>query len=310
MANVLVTTKNMSKEDWLQWRRKGIGGSDAAVACGLSRYKSPVELWMDKTGQLEQQEATSEAAHWGTLLEPLIRVEFTERTNLQIKHQHQMLQHPKHPFMLANLDGIVIDPFRGKCVFEAKTTNAFNSADWQNHVPQEYELQVQHYLAVTNLSGAYVAVLIGGNQFKWYFIERDEELINLLIELEKRFWGHVVERTPPPIDGSDASAELLSRLYPQGNKAKIVLPDEALALIDQYEEASQDEKAAEERKNEAANKLKALLGENETGTIGERAVTWKSISSERLNTKLLKDEQPEVYAKYLSPSPYRRFSIK
>lgn len=310
MANVLVPTKNMSKDEWLQWRRKGIGGSDSAVACGLSRYKSPVELWMDKTSQLEQQDITSEAAHWGTLLEPLIRVEFSQRTNLQIKHQHQILQHPKYSFMLANLDGIVIDPFRGKCVFEAKTTNAFNSADWVDHIPEEYQLQVQHYLAVTNFSGAYVAVLIGGNQFKWHFIEKNEELIELLVELERRFWHHVESRTPPPMDGSEASSELLSRLYPHGNKAKILLPNEALPLITQYEDATQEEKTAEEHKNEAANKLKAFLGENETGTIGDRIVTWKSISSERLNTKLLKDEQPEIYAKYLSPSSYRRFSIK
>ncbi|WP_407306142.1 YqaJ viral recombinase family protein [Desulfosporosinus sp. SB140] len=289
MANVLVSTKNMAKEEWLAWRRKGIGGSGAAVACGLSRYKSPVELWMDKTGQLEPQEVTSEAAYWGTLLEPLIRVEFTQRTNLQIKHQHQILQHPKYPFMLANLDGIVTDPFRGKCVFEAKTTNAFNSADWLDHIPEEYQLQVQHYLAVTNFAGAYIAVLI---------------------ELEKRFWHHIETKTTPPFDGSDASSELLSRLYPHGNKVNIDLHGDALPLITQYEQASQEEEAAEERKNEAANKLKALLGENESGFVGDRTVTWKTISSERLNTKLLRDEQPEIHAKYLSTSSSRRFSIK
>lgn len=131
-----------------------------------------------------------------------------------------------------------------------------------------------------------MAVLIGGNHFKWYFIERDEELIAILIELERRFWHHVETRTPPPLDGSEASTELLSRLYPQGNKAKISLPDEALPLITQYEEDSQEEKAAEERKNEAANKLKSLLGENETGSIGDRIVTRKTIGSERLNSKL------------------------
>lgn len=307
---VLVSTRTMTKEEWLTWRRKGIGGSDAAVACGLSRYKSPVELWMDKTAQLDPEPLSSESAYWGTLLEPLIRAEFSHRTNLQIKHNHQILQHPQYSFMLANLDGITDDPMHGKCIFEAKTTNAFNSADWQDHVPEEYQLQVQHYLAVTNFSRAYVAVLIGGNQFKWYFIERDEDLITMLIKLEKRFWHHVETRTPPPMDGSEASSELLSRLYPKGNKAKIALSEEALPLITQFEEASQEEKAAEERKNEAANKLKAFLGENETGSVGDRVVTWKSINSERLNTKLLKDEQPEIYAKYLSSGSYRRFIIK
>lgn len=306
---VLVSTSNMPKEEWLNWRRKGIGGSDAAVACGLSRHKSPVELWMEKTGQIEPKEV-GEAAYWGTVLEPLIRKEFTKRTGLQINPEKAMLQHPKYPFMLANLDGIVDDPIQGKYVFEAKTTNAFNSADWQDHVPEGYQLQVQHYLAVTNFTGAHIAVLIGGNQFKWYFIARDEELIALLIELEKRFWHHVETQTPPPIDGSEASSELLNRLYPQSNKVKIDLPDEAMPLITQFEEASQEEKVAEERKNEAMNKLKAYLGTNESGFLGSRIITWKNVNSERLNSKLLKDELPEIYAKYLSPSSYRRFSIK
>ncbi|MDR3541879.1 MAG: YqaJ viral recombinase family protein [Desulfosporosinus sp.] len=237
-------------------------------------------------------------------------MEFTERTNLQVRHEHQILQHSQYPFMLANLDGIVDDPVQGKCVFEAKTTNAFNSTDWLDHIPEEYQLQVQHYLAVTNLTGAYIAVLIGGNRFKWYFIARDEDLIALLIKLEKRFWHHVETLTPPPIDGSEASTELLGRLYPQANKAQIDLPNEALPLITQFEEASQEEKVAEERKNEAINKLKAYLGLNETGCLGDRIVTWKNIFSERLNSKLLKDEQPEIYTKYLTPSSSRRFSIK
>ena len=236
-ANVLVSTRNMSKETWLQWRKKGIGGSDASIVCGLNRYKSPVELWMEKTGQIEPKVA-GEAAHWGTLLEPLIRVEFTERTGLQIKHEYSILQHPDYPFMLANLDGIVADPINGPCIFEAKTAGAFKSNEWVDNVPEGYQLQVQHYLSVTNLSGAYIAVLIGGNYFKWHYIARDNDLIDMLIELEKRFWHHVETITPPPMDGSGASSELLSRLYPNANKqSRIDLPDDALSLIDQYEEA-------------------------------------------------------------------------
>jgi putative phage-type endonuclease len=309
MAKVLVATQNMPREEWLAWRKKGIGGSDASIACGLNRYKSPVELWLEKTGQVEPQTA-GEAAYWGTLLEPLIRMEFAERTGLPIKQEQYLLQHTQYPFMLANLDGIVLDPNHGKCVFEAKTTNAFNSAAWLDRVPEEYQLQVQHYLAVTSLAGAYIAVLIGGNQFKWYFIARDEDLIALLIELEMRFWHHVETQTPPALDGSEASAELLGRLYPQANKKQIILAGDALPLLSQYEKSSAEEKAAAESKNEAVNKLKALLGENESGTLGERIITWKSISSERLDTKALKSDLPEVYAKYLSTSSYRRFSIK
>jgi len=309
MPNVLVSTKDMSKDKWLQWRNKGIGGSDASVICGVNRYKSPVELWMEKTGQIEPKVA-GEAAHWGTKLEPLIRVEFTERTGLQIKQEYAMLQHSKYPFMLANLDGIVADPINGSCVFEAKTANAFKADDWDDHVPQGYQLQVQHYLAVTNLSGAYIAVLIGGNQFKWHYIERDDDLIAMLIELEKRFWHNVETLTPPAMDGSSASSELLSRLYPTANNKTQITLDDALPLITQFEEASNEEKVAEARKDEAINKLKALMGEKEIGISGDRIITWKNISSERLDSKVLKIEQPEIYSRYISKNSYRRFSIK
>lgn len=308
MPNVLVSTKDMSKEEWLKWRAKGIGGSDAPVVCGINRYKSPVELWMEKTGQIEPKVA-GEAAHWGTMLEPLIRNEYTERTGLQIKQEHAILQHSEYPFMLANLDGIVSDPINGDCVFEAKTANAFKSDDWDDHVPQAYQLQVQHYLAVTNLLGAYIAVLIGGNTFKWHYITRDNALIAMLIELEKRFWHNVETLSPLPMDGSDASSELLSRLYPHANSKTQITLDEALPLISQYEVASDEEKAAGERKEESINKLKALMG-YEICIAGDRTITWKNISSERLDSKILKVEQPEIYSKYVSKNSYRRFSIK
>jgi len=310
MPNVLVSTKDMSKDEWLQWRNKGIGGSDASVICDVNRYKSPVELWMEKTGQIEPKVA-GEPAHWGTMLEPLIRVEFTERTGLQITQEYDMLQHSEYPFMLANLDGIVLDPVHGDCVFEAKTANAFKADDWDDHVPQAYQLQVQHYLAVTNLSGAYIAVLIGGNKFKWHYMARDDDLIAMLIELEKQFWHNVETMTPPAMDGSSASSELLSRLYPNANnKTQITLDDVALPLITQYEEASNEEKVAEARKNEAINKLKELMGQNEIGVTGDRVITWKNISSERLDSKILKVEQPEIYSRYTAKNSYRRFCIK
>ena len=131
MLNALVSTETMTKEEWLKWRNKGIGGSDASVICGVNKYKSAVELWMEKTGQLEPKEA-GEAAYWGTVLEPIIREEFTKRTGLEVGIEKSILQHPYHPFMLANLDGMVIDPEK-KCgyVFEAKTANPFAADNWE-----------------------------------------------------------------------------------------------------------------------------------------------------------------------------------
>ena len=92
----------MPYEQWLEWRRKGIGGSDASIVCGINKYRSPIELWLDKTGQAVFEEA-GEAAYWGTILEPVVREEFTKRTGIEVKTVKHILQHEDYPFMLANL---------------------------------------------------------------------------------------------------------------------------------------------------------------------------------------------------------------
>jgi len=308
-ANILTTTENMRYEDWLSYRKQGIGGSDASVVCGISRYKSPIELWMEKTDQLPYQEA-GEAAYWGTQLEALVRAEFTKRTGIQVQTVKQLLQSKAHPFMLANLDGICTHPERGPCIFEAKTASAYKAGEWEDAIPNEYQLQIQHYMAVTGYQGAYIAVLIGGNRFKWRFVERDEELISMLILLETDFWEHVQSLKPPPPDGSEASAKFLAERFPDSTpKSCIMLPDTADALLLQYDTACEELESATERKREAENLLKEMLGENEAGTAGGRTVTWKTVLQERLDSKTLKAEHPALYKKYAAQTSYRRFSV-
>ena len=310
MAVVLASTENMSYEDWLEHRKLGIGGSDASVVCGINKYKSPVELWMDKTGQLPPQEA-GEAAYWGTQLESIVRDEFTKRTGIEVTKPTVILQSEEHPFMLANLDGTceVLDV--GTCIFEAKTASAYKAGEWEDTIPDEYQLQIQHYMAVTGYAGAYIAVLIGGNTFRWKFVERDEELISMLIELESAFWNHVQDCTPPPLDGSDAAAKFLSERFPTSKPTShITLPDTAADLLAQYDEACEQLEIVTEKKQKAENLLKEMMGENEIGTAGDRIVTWKSVSQERLDSKTLKAEHPTLYKKYANKSSYRRFTIK
>jgi putative phage-type endonuclease len=310
MSDVLVNTENLSKEEWREWRKQGLGGSDIATICGLNKYKSPIELWMEKTNQIEPKEA-GEAAYWGNVMEPIIRDEFTLRTNLNIRLVLAILKHPIHSFMLANLDGVIDDPVCGECIFEAKTASIYKLNEWEDSIPEGYMLQIQHYMAVTGYKRTFIAVLIGGNQFKYKTIERDDELIDMIIKLETNFWNYVITNTPPPMDGSEASSELLNRLYPEvKNKLKIVLPLDASDLITQYELGKEKEKEASEMKDEAANKLKDLLGDNESGIINDKTVTWKSVSTERFDTKTFQLENLDTYKTYLSKSSSRRFSIK
>ncbi len=310
MAVVLASTENISYEDWLELRKQGIGGSDASVVCGINKYKSPVELWMNKTGQIPPQEA-GEAAYWGTLLESIVRAEFTRRTGIEVTKPSVILQSEEHPFMLANLDGTCEVPDVGTCIFEAKTASAYKAGEWEDTIPDEYQLQIQHYMAVTGYAGAYIAVLIGGNTFRWKFVERDEELISMLIELESAFWNHVQDCTPPPLDGSDAAAKFLSERFPTSKPTShITLPDTAADLLAQYDEACAELEAVTERRQKAENLLKEMLGDNEVGTTAGRVITWKSVAQERLDSKTLKAEHPALCKKYTNKTSYRRFTIK
>ena len=309
-ATILVSTENLSYEDWLEYRKAGIGGSDASVVCGISRYKSPVELWMEKTGQMPQREA-GEAAYWGNRLEALVREEFAKRTGIEVSKPSVILRSEEHPFMLANLDGTCEHPDHGACIFEAKTASAYRAGEWENSIPDEYMVQVQHYMAVTGYAGAYIAVLIGGNSFRWTFVERDEELIAMLIELESDFWAHVRSETPPALDGSDASAKFLSKRFPTSvPKSQLILPDGAGELLLQYDEACEQLKALTEQKQRVENLLKQMMGEYEIGTAGERVIIWKSVTQERLDSKTLKAEHPTLYKKYTNQTCCRRFTIK
>lgn len=309
-ANILASTEQMSYEDWLDYRKQGIGGSDAAVVCGISRYKSPIELWMEKTNQCQQQEA-GEAAYWGTQLEDLVRKEFTKRTGIEVRCLNQLLQSAEHPFMLANLDGVCEHLDYGACIFEAKTASAYKAEEWENAIPDEYMLQIQHYMAVTGYGGAYIAVLIGGNTFRWKFIERDDDFIAMMIQLERDFWQYVQEMTPPPLDGSKAAGKFLAERFPSSiPQANMTLPEEAVVLIQQYDAACEQLAIVTEQKQKAENLLKQMLRDCESGTAGERMVTWKNVSQERLDHKTLKAEHPALYRKYANQTTYRRFSIK
>ncbi|HHW14817.1 MAG TPA: YqaJ viral recombinase family protein, partial [Firmicutes bacterium] len=138
----------MAREAWLAERRRGIGGSDAAAIAGLSKWRSPMAVWLEKTGQVEPEEP-GEAALWGTKLEDVVARHFAEATGFKVQRCNAILQHPERPWMLANIDRYVLDPARGRGLLEVKTTNAWNHDASEDKAPDHYLIQVHHYLAVT-----------------------------------------------------------------------------------------------------------------------------------------------------------------
>lgn len=307
-AQVLVSTANMDRQEWLEWRRKGIGGSDAAAIAGLSPWKSPVAVWLEKTGQVEPEEP-GEAAYWGTVLEDVVAQEFSKRTGFKVRRRNAILQHPKYEWMIANVDRFVVGENIG---LECKTTSAYNTKEWEGEeIPAQYIVQVQHYMAVTGAEAWWIAVLIGGQKFLYKKVERDDELIEQLIDIERDFWeNHVVPGVPPELDGSLASTELVKRMYPRATLPTIDLPSQAKDLVADLENVKAELKLLEVRKSELENKLKHLLGEHEEGRIGDTVVTWKNVESKRIDTNRLRQEKPEIYEQYLKVSSYRKFDIR
>jgi len=308
-AQVLVKTSDMEKEEWLEHRRQGIGGSDAAAILGMNPWKSPMDVWLEKTGEFTEDESQdNEKMYWGTALEDVVAREFMARTGLKVRRRNAILKHKQYPFMIANVDRLVVGQSAG---LECKTAGYYSTDDWAMGVPDYYMPQVQHYMAVTGHKAWYVAVLIGGQEFKYYKVARDDSFIRELIQAETAFWKLVEERTPPPIDGTSASTELIKKLYPEAEKGKEVeLPFEAFELIQQYEQACEEEKRIQLIKSEATNRLKDMLGTAEKGTIHGRQVIWQNVTSKRLDSKALQKEHPEIYGRYVRESIYRRFSIK
>lgn len=309
----VVSLEGLDRDDWLAWRRQGIGGSDAAAICGISPWRSRLEVWADKLGALPASEET-EAMRWGTLLEDVIAGE-VERTTpgLQLHRVAHMVRHPGHYWMLANIDrAAVLD---GRCgVYEGKTTGAWSADGWADgQIPDQYLLQGQHYLAVTGLPYVLYAVLIGGQRLQTGVVDRDDELIDHLVELEHEFWfDHVLTGRPPPPDGSKATTDLLAHLWDvQPGKTVTVDRDETLGLLAERAHWVTLQRDAEQARATVENRLKLLVGDGEEAVDGdgERLFTWRQTDRQQLDAKALAAEEPELAERYMRSVAVRRLHI-
>lgn len=307
---IFAKTINMDRTQWLLQRRKGICGSDASVVLGINPYRSVLQLWKDKTGQIPVDETRNEYMYFGNVMEPVIKKEFMKRTGLKVRAKNAILQSAEYPFMLADLDGIVKDDETGElAVFEAKTASEYKKGIWEKEVPEEYMAQVQHYLCVTGFKKAYVCAIVGGNSFYCHEIYRDEEYIENLVEKERKFWECVESRTSPVPDGSQATVDYINESYPESNKMDMELPFGAEMLISRYLEVEEQIKILTTQKNECSNKLKTMLKENERGHAGSHSVKWITVQKQSLDTKKVKELLGNSYDDYLQSSSYRKFSV-
>jgi len=319
--NQIASTKGLAEAQWHELRRRGIGGSDAAAVAGFNPWKSKVGVFLEKTGQVAPQEA-GEAAYWGNQMEDVVAKEFSKRSGLKVKRSNILYRHPEHQFMLGNVDRVITDNGR-KGILECKTASAFLKDEWiipgtentdfADRVPDHYMIQLQHYLKTLELDFGFFAVLIGGNTFKMKYVERDEQMITYLVQMEKQFWeDHIQKGIPPLVDGTDASTNLLNYLYPTSKPDSVIqLSSEVEPLMSQIREAQQEVKAAEFKLDTAKNQIKAMMEDHEVAMYGgEKVFTWKSSERTSLDSKAIKSQMPEIFEQFAKTTPVRTFLVK
>jgi putative phage-type endonuclease len=254
---------------WQAARAKGIGASDAAVVLGLSPWKSPMELWAEKTGKVEPDDLTNnEAVLWGKKLEQIILDHLADVTGRQILHhpQTEVVVHPENSWMRCTPDCWQVDEEKGEGLIEAKTCNFFGGADWSDEPPLHYQVQLQHQLAVTGEKWGTLCVLIGGQRFEYFDCERNEAFIDALIAAEYAFWQSVETDTPPSVDGTESCAKAIRAMYPTDNGEIVQLPADSEAWDARLQEIKSEMKRLETQRRELEAKIKMEIGE---ATIGQ-----------------------------------------
>ena len=222
---VLTETGSLSREQWLEYRRLGIGGSDVAAIIGLSPFRTARDVYYDKLGiaAVEGYEGNWVAMEMGNLLEGLVAEIFRRKTGLEVYQVKKMFQHPDHRFMLADVDSFITTPDGTKAILELKTTN-YNAKDrwWRDGreiVPPYYETQGRHYMAVTDIDRVFFCCLYGNTEDEAIIreIRRDAAYEEEMIFLERQFWeDHVQKKVPPPYleDGDVIQESLPPLLWP------------------------------------------------------------------------------------------------
>ncbi|OUP80757.1 endonuclease [Lachnoclostridium sp. An169] len=303
----LVSTLNLDRKEWLKYRKQGIGGSDAGAVCGFNPYRTAIQVYYDKTSG-ETEEIDNEAMRQGREFEAYVAGRFTEATGKKVRRANAMFYDEANPFMLADVDRMVTGENAG---LECKTASPYMADKWQDgRIPLSYQIQCYHYMSVCHADAWYIAVLIYGKEFKYYRIERDEQIIDNLIRIEKSFWeNHVKAGIMPDPDGSKTAEQVIAEYFPETGGRSIPLTGFDDKLRRRQELVGIMERMETEKK-QIDQELKIYLGDAETAENEHFRVSWKNVSRSSLDEKRLKEENPEIYRKYRRETVSRRFTVR
>lgn len=303
-----IPIKGMPQLEWLQLRKTGIGGSDAGAICGLNPYSSAMKVFRDKTGNaVEEQD--SEAIRIGHDLEQYVAQRFMEATGLKVRRSNYMYRSKEHPFMIADVDRLIIGEDAG---LECKTASAYNADKWDDgNIPLHYMMQCYHYMAVTGKRAWYIAAVILGRKFVYRKLLWDDGIISSLIAMEEDFWHHhVLTGKIPPPDGSRACDEVIAQYFGTAKTSAVIELRGFDEKLGRRREILQKIAELETEKKQIEQEVKLVMGEHETARSESYSVSWGNVDSTRLDTKRIKEERPEIYADYSTVSHSRRFEVK
>lgn len=302
-----ISTTNLSHEDWLEFRRKSLGGSDASAIIGLNAYSSPYTVWAEKLGKLPPKE-DNEAMRLGRDLEEYVAKRFTEATGKKVRRENAILYNLQYPFAHANVDRMVIGEDAG---LECKTTSVLNMKSFKNgSFPDTYYVQCVHYMMVTGCKKWYLAVLVLGKEFLWFEIERDEDEIKALAESEEAFWKLVLSKTPPAVDGTNSTTNTINAIFPKSVSEDAVNLFAYESDLVKYMALGEQIKALKNQQDEVANKVKAFMNESGKGESAHFKVSWTSSGRSTFDVKKFASDHKDIdLSNYYKTTPTRIFKI-
>lgn len=303
-----ISIAKMSREEWLKLRKTGIGGSDAGAICGLNPYSSPMKIFREKTSE-EIELLDNERLRQGSDLEQYVADRFCEATGLKVRRSNYMYRSRKYPWMIADVDRFIVGEDAG---LECKTVSAYQADKWKDGaIPLHYVMQCYHYMAVTGRKTFYLCALILGQDLLIHKLIWDDALINDLIKLEWDFWtNHVMTGVMPEPDGSDSYDEMLTKYFPTAKNASAIDLIGFDEKLDRHKQLGEQITMLEQEQNRIEQEVKLFMEDHELAASDKYRVSWSNVDTVRLDTKRIRQEQPQIYKAFSKVSSSRRFQIK